>query len=80
MFMHSYAPTNYRCPFCILTDVDDENAYSGKTDIVYHNDEVTAFISPHQCPGSPGSTIVIPNIHIGNMHDLPIYLAICRLF
>ena len=45
------------------------------TDVVYHNDFVTAFLSLHQFPNNPGNTLVVPNIHFENIFDLPTELA-----
>ncbi|PKO12904.1 MAG: diadenosine tetraphosphate hydrolase [Chloroflexi bacterium HGW-Chloroflexi-10] len=74
--MHNHAPENYICPFCLLLQgIKNDHTYSNQSDIVHHDDTVTAFIGSHQWPNNPGNTIVIPNQHYENIFDLPIRYA-----
>lgn len=66
----SHAPTDYRCPFCDWLAGNDTK-YKQKNDIVYQNDEITAFISPKWWVNNPGHVIVIPNQHHENIYDIP---------
>jgi len=70
--MYNHAPENYHCPFCLLIQgIKSEYVYSVPSDIVYHNDMVTAFVSSHQWPNNHGNVIVVPNEHFENIYDLP---------
>jgi histidine triad (HIT) family protein len=55
--------------------VENEHVLSKRTDIVYQDDRVTAFISAHQWPNNPGHVVIIPNQHFENIYDLPIELG-----
>ena len=74
--MYNHAPENYACPFCLLiAGIENEHVYSVQSDIVYHDDSVTAFISSHQWKNNHGNTIIVPNEHFENIYDLPITYA-----
>lgn len=74
--MYNHAPENYNCPFCLLiAGVTNEHVHSVQSDIVYHDDVVTAFISSHQWPNNHGNVIVVPNEHFENIYDLPLRFA-----
>lgn len=68
--MFNHGPKNYHCPMCGLVKGDDDQP-SKQSDIFYHDDFITAFISPKWWKNNPGSIIVIPNIHIENLYDMP---------
>ena len=70
--MHNHEPKDYVCPFCALMRGETPNA---STDVVYHNEFVTAFLSLHQFPKNLGNTLVVPNTHFENIFDLPTELA-----
>jgi histidine triad (HIT) family protein len=48
---------------------------SVQTDIVYHDNRVTAFIGSRQWPNNPGNTLVVPNEHFENVYDLDVSYA-----
>lgn len=74
--MLSHAPADYICPFCLLVrGIGNEHVYSVRSDIVYHDEVVTAFVSSHQCLNNAGSVLVIPNRHFENLYELPVSLA-----
>ena len=74
--MYNHAPENYNCPFCLLIEgVKNEHVHSIESDIVYHDDVVTAFIGSHQWPNNHGNVIVVPNEHFENIYDLPVRFA-----
>jgi histidine triad (HIT) family protein len=74
--MYNHAPENYACPFCLLIEeAKKEHVHSIQSDIVYHDDVVTAFIGSHQWPNNPGNVIVVPNEHFENIYDLPLRFA-----
>ena len=74
--MYNHAPENYTCPFCLLiAGIKNEHVYSVQSDIVYHDNAVTAFISSHQWKNNHGNTIIVPNEHFENIYELPIQYA-----
>ncbi|MBN1371791.1 MAG: HIT family protein [Anaerolineaceae bacterium] len=71
--MYNHAPDDYTCPFCMLIrGIRDPRVWSEQSDIVYHDESVTAFISAHQYPNNPGNTLVTPNEHFENIYELPV--------
>jgi histidine triad (HIT) family protein len=74
--MYNHAPKDYACPFCLLLKgIKNEYVISKHSDIFYHNEDVTAFISSHQWPNNHGHALVIPNQHYENIYDLPAALG-----
>ncbi len=74
--MYNHAPDNYICPFCLLVaGIANDHVYSVQSDIVYHDDAVTAFVSSHQWKNNHGNTIITPNEHFENIFDLPLRYA-----
>jgi len=74
--MYNHAPENYNCPFCLLIEgVKNKHVHSIESDIVYHDDVVTAFIGSHQWPNNHGNVIVVPNEHF-EIHQVAKRLAI----
>src|SRR5215213_4516035 len=74
--MYNHAPEGYPCPFCLLIKgITNQHVHSIQSDIVYHDDMVTAFISSHQGPNNHGNVIVVPNEHYENIYDLPLRFA-----
>ena len=75
--MHNHAPENYPCPFCLLIQgIQNEHVHSIQSDIVYHDEVITAFIGSHQWPNNHGSVVVVPNEHFENIYDLPLRYAL----
>jgi len=68
--MHSHQPDDYLCPFCDWL-AGNETGYKRNSDIVYQDDNVTAFISPKWWINNPGHVIVIPNQHYENIYSIP---------
>ena len=74
--MYNHAPEDYACPFCLLIQgITNKHVHSVKSDIVYHDHVVTAFISSLQWPNNHGNTIIVPNAHFENIYDLPLSYA-----
>jgi len=74
--MYNHEPENYACPFCLLIQgIENKHVYSIQSDIIYHDQVVTAFIGSHQWPNNHGNTIVVPNGHFENIYDLPLEYA-----
>ncbi len=74
--MYNHAPENYVCPFCqLVRGTEDKDVISAQSDIIYHDETVTAFVSSHQGVNNPVNVVVIPNEHYENIFDLPIHYA-----
>lgn len=74
--MYNHAPENYACPFCLLIQgVAHPTIYSVSSDIIYHDERVTALIASHQYPNNQGNVLVVPNEHFENIYDLPVTYA-----
>ena len=75
--MYNHAPNNYVCPFCLLVQgIENEHNWVKQTDIIYQNDEVTAFIAIRKWPNNIGHVLIIPDQHFENIYDLPTKVAI----
>jgi histidine triad (HIT) family protein len=72
--MYNHAPDGYDCPFCRLVRGFATSA-SSQDDVVYRDDEVTAFIAASWWPNNPGHVLVVPNLHYENVYELPPDLA-----
>jgi len=68
--MFSHQPNDYICPFCNWL-AGNETPYKQNNDIVYQDENVTAFISPKWWINNPGHVIVIPNAHHENIYSIP---------
>ncbi|MBN2006180.1 MAG: HIT family protein [Anaerolineae bacterium] len=70
--MYNHEPENYICPFCrLIQGIKDSRIQSVQSDIIYHDDAVTVFISSGQRPSNLGNILIAPNEHIENLYDLP---------
>jgi diadenosine tetraphosphate (Ap4A) HIT family hydrolase len=65
--MYNHAPEDYDCPFCRLVR-SLNTVRSSQKDIVYRDDDVTAFLSASWWPNNPGHVLVVPNEHYENMY------------
>ncbi len=71
--MYNHAPPDYVCPFCaLIRGINHPDARSAQSDVVYHDDRVTALVSSHQWPNNHGNVIIVPNEHFENLYDLPV--------
>ncbi len=70
--MYNNAPENYRCPFCcVCAGVEGDFPWTKQADIIHRDETITAFIASHWRPNNKGHVIIIPNIHIENLYDMP---------
>ncbi len=74
-FMFQHAPAGYVCPFCLVArGIENEHVLTRQADVVFQNDNITAFICSHQFASNLGHTLIIPNIHYENIYELPAQL------
>jgi histidine triad (HIT) family protein len=72
----SHAPSGYICPFClIVAGVENEHVWTRQQDVVYRDEQVTAFIAAGWWPNNPGHVLIVPNQHFENIFDLPLSYA-----
>lgn len=68
--MFNHEPNKYQCPLCGLVKGGNDQQ-SKQTDIIYHDSEITAFISPKWWNNNLGHVMIIPNNHFENLYDIP---------
>ena len=74
--MYNHEPETYICPFCsLLSGFNHEKVLSVHSDIIHHDDKVTAFVGSHQWPNNHVNVLVIPNEHYENIFDLPLHYS-----
>lgn len=74
--MYTHAPRDYTCPFCLLVQgTENPHVRSVQSDILHHDNRLTAFISLHQWANNPANAIIVPNAHYENIFDLPLDYA-----
>ncbi len=70
--MHNHRPSDYICPFCrVVAGIEDDLAYTRQADVVHRDDVITAFISSHWRPNNRGHVLIVPNVHVENLYDMP---------
>ena len=67
--MFNHEPKDYKCPLCIVAQ-GGETDLNKRSDIIYKNDTVVAYISPKWWVNNPGNVMVIPHKHIENIYNL----------
>jgi len=55
--------------------VENEVNHIKQTDIVYQDNDVTAFMALRKWPHNAGHVLIIPNAHLENIYDLPVSLS-----
>ncbi len=74
--MYNHAPGKDICPFCLLIDgMEHQDVLTVQSDVVFHDERVTAFVTSHQWPNNHGNVVVVPNEHFENIYDLPVHYA-----
>ena len=73
--MYNHEPETYICPFCRIVRRLQNGYPVEQTDVIWQNEQVTAFLSFGRWQNNPLDVLVIPNTHIENIYDLPIDLA-----
>ena len=70
--MYNHAPDGYDCPFCRVAQKQEaEGTHTKRSDVVWRDEWVTAFIAAHWWENNPGHVLIVPNRHIENLYDLP---------
>ena len=70
--LYTHAPLGYICPFCLVVEgIENAHVATKQDDIVFQDEEITAFVSSRWWPNNPGHVLVIPNKHIENVYSMP---------
>ncbi len=67
--MYNHEPESYVCPLC-STAKGIETDSNKKSDIVFEDECVIAYISPRWWKNNPGNVMVIPKKHVENIFDI----------
>ena len=68
--MYSHEPAGYRCPFCAIA-CGEETEHNKRSDVIYEDGDVLAFVSPKWWPRNPGNVLVIPRGHVESIYAIP---------
>ncbi|HBB36717.1 MAG: Diadenosine tetraphosphate (Ap4A) hydrolaseHIT [Candidatus Moranbacteria bacterium GW2011_GWC1_45_18] len=70
--MYNHAGRDYKCPICLgIQGVESKDTLIKRSDIVFRNKFVTAFIASFFIGKNSGHTIIVSNRHFENLYDLP---------
>jgi histidine triad (HIT) family protein len=67
--MFNHEPNVYDCPLCVVAK-GGETKLNKKSDIIFEDNTIVAFISPKWWKNNPGNVIVIPRQHIENVYEI----------
>ena len=69
--MFNHEPKGYVCPLCLIAEGKPTDRGSQEAEVVLRNHLVTAFVAGKWRKSNPGHVVVIPNMHVENLYDLP---------
>jgi histidine triad (HIT) family protein len=70
--MYNHAPQHYVCPFCLaVSGEEQESVLTKQQDIIYRDNDVTAFVASGWWPDNKGHILVVPNKHTENVYNIP---------
>src|SRR3989338_1656671 len=67
--MYNHEPKEYDCPLCRVAQWE-ETELNKRSDVVFEDDFVIAYISPKWWVNNPGNVMVIPKEHVENVYDI----------
>lgn len=68
--MYNHEPKDYICPLCQIAK-GKETDINKRTDIIFEDDSVVAYMAPKWWVHNPGHVLVIPKLHTENIYDIP---------
>lgn len=74
MFGHilSHAPPGYRSPFLdVVEGLETPTTLTKRSDVVYRDAALTAFIGSHRYTDHGGNTLIVPNVPFENLYVMP---------
>lgn len=70
--MFSHAPAGYRSPFMdAIEGLETPTTLTKRSDVVYRDDLLTAFISLHRYTDFGGNALIVPNTPFENLYVIP---------
>ncbi|HEX7041994.1 MAG TPA: HIT family protein [Patescibacteria group bacterium] len=70
--MYNHALKDEVCPICLgVRKIENAQTLIRQSDIVYQDEDVTAFISSFFIGNNKGHVVIVPNQHFENIYDLP---------
>lgn len=70
--MYNHAGQDCKCPICLgVQEIENKDTLIKKSDIVFKNGYITAFIASFFIGKSLGHVVIVPNRHFENLYDLP---------
>ena len=67
--MFNHEPKDYKCPLCIVGQ-GKETEINKRSDVIFEDEEIIAYISPKWWVNNPGNVMVIPREHVENVYDI----------
>ena len=67
--MYNHEPKDFECPLCVVAQ-GGETDYNKRSDVVYEDEDVIAYVSPKWWVNNPGNVMVIPKLHVENIYDI----------
>jgi len=72
----NHTPPGYKCPICLgLQFIECPDTLLVKSDMIYHDELVSAFINSFWIGVNRGHVIVVTNEHFENLYMLPGYVG-----
>jgi histidine triad (HIT) family protein len=68
--MHRHAPPDYDCPFCAFVGGEERPPWNLRADLVWQDDQTTAWMNPRWWVSNPGNVLVVPNDHAESLFEL----------
>jgi histidine triad (HIT) family protein len=65
-----HAPPDYDCPFCAYIRGEERPPWNLRSDLVWQDEETTAWMNPRWWGNNPGNVLVVPNRHVENLFEL----------
>lgn len=70
MFVRRHAPPDYDCQFCAFVRGEERPPWTLLEDVVWRDQDATAWMNPRWWENNPGNVLVIPNRHVENIFEL----------
>jgi histidine triad (HIT) family protein len=65
-----HAPPDYDCDFCAFVRGEERPPWTLLDDVVWRDEDTTAWMNPRWWANNPGNVLVIPNRHVENIFEL----------
>jgi histidine triad (HIT) family protein len=65
-----HAPPGYDCDFCAFVRGEERAPWLLRPDLIWTDEETTAWMNPRWWEASPGNVLVVPNRHVESIFEL----------